>query len=251
VLNLRLPFHSFSRFAAGLIAFHSLRLVWLQQQPVGAAASTPPDPQQVATSSSSSSSSSGSNKQGSLGSPATTAAEFEGLLDWLLDDGQQLPPQQQQSQQQQALQAGAVAAQPEPQPGAISSSSSSSSSTSSAMHGAVVAAATSADTGEGASDLAATNSGGSSPHMPFTVQKRYLTDAAFWHSYAPAVLHQRQWQRLLQRGAVAAQLQYDNMIANALDKATAEDGSDFDCAEPGAPVVDAGADAAAAGLFWP
>jgi hypothetical protein len=90
-----------------------------------------------------------------------------------------------------------------------------------------------------------------SPQMPFTVQKRYLTDAAFWRSYAPAIKRQRQWHLLLLRGAVATQLQYDNMIANALDKATAEDGSDFDFAEPGVPVVDAAADAAAAGLMWP
>ncbi|KAF6258118.1 ribonuclease H-like domain-containing protein [Scenedesmus sp. NREL 46B-D3] len=76
-------------------------------------------------------------------------------------------------------------------------------------------------------------------------------DAAFWRSYTPAVDRQQQWQQLLQRGTTAAQLQYDNMIANALDKAVAEDGSDFDRAVPGTPVADAGADAAAAGLLWP
>jgi hypothetical protein len=161
------------------------------------------------------------------------------LLDWLFDDGEQ----QQQAQSQlpshlQLLQNGASGSQAESQ-ASEATSSSSSSSTSFAT-------------------LAQDTPGGPAPsddadkqQLPFTIQKRHLTDASFWCSYAPAVQHQRQWQQLLQRGATAAQLQYANMLANALDKAAAEDGSDYDLAAPGAPVVDAGADAAAGGLFWP
>jgi hypothetical protein len=219
------------------MAFHSLWLVWLQQQTVATAASLCLDQQPALPSSSSSSSNSSSS---SFGSPATSAAEFDGLLDWLLEDDEQ------QKQQQQSSTVGMPV---EPQPAATSSSSSSSSS--STIHSAVVAAVAGSSPAEHATGCSPAPDGDKHLQMPFTVAKHHLTDAAFWRSYIPAVHQQQRWHQLLQRGTAAAQLQYENMLANALDKAAAEDGSDYDLAGPGVPVVDAGTDAATGGLFWP
>ncbi|WIA08215.1 hypothetical protein OEZ85_007664 [Tetradesmus obliquus] len=82
-------------------------------------------------------------------------------------------------------------------------------------------------------------------------QLQYAACDAYAGLMAFHTLWLQQWQQLLQRGTKAAQLQYDNMIANALDKAAAGDGSDYDLVGAGAPVVDAGADAAAGGMMWP